>query len=161
MTRVCIGIGTNVGDRRAHLALARRALAALPETRLLAFSDSYETAPVGPIDQGDFLNCAALIETAISPHDLLAHLRDIERQAGRPPEDHRVKWGPRPLDLDILLYDDLVMDEGDLVIPHPRMHERWFVLKPLADVAPHAVHPRLHVTVAELLDKVDTPETLS
>jgi 2-amino-4-hydroxy-6-hydroxymethyldihydropteridine diphosphokinase len=156
MTRVCIGIGTNVGDRHGHLAQARRAIAALPQTGGPAFSDSYETAPVGPIEQGDFLNAAAVIETDLPPRDLLAHLREIEQQAGRAPQSQRVKWGPRPLDLDILLFGDLILDNDDLTIPHPHMHERWFVLKPLADVAPNAVHPRLKTTVAELLRQVET-----
>lgn len=151
MTQACIGIGSNVGDRHAHIAAVRAALPLIPETSLLAFSNVYETDPVGPMPQEKYLNAAALLETALPPGKLLQALRDIEARAGRPPVNQRVHWGPRTLDLDILLYGQQVISSSELTVPHPRMHERWFVLRPLADVAPEAVHPLLKKSVRELL----------
>lgn len=154
MTRAFIGIGTNVGDRHAHIEHARQSLAALPDTRLIKFSSIYETAPVGPIQQGDFLNAAAEIETTLEPAELLAELKKIEQSAGRTPEATRLKWGPRTLDLDILLYGNRIIDTGPPVVPHPHMHERLFVLEPLAELDPDAMHPKLKQTVAQLLAKL-------
>jgi len=155
MTRVFIGIGSNVGDRQAHVDLARRGLEALPRTAKVTLSPTYETAPVGPVRQGPFLNAVAQVDTDLSPFDLLEALADLEAEAGRTTPADRVKWGPRTLDLDILLYGDRVISHDDLVVPHPLMHERWFVLKPLCDLAPTAVHPVLEMTVGELLKYVE------
>ncbi len=151
MGKAYVGIGSNLGDRRAHLALAQRELASLPNTQLLAISPIYETPPVGPHPQDPYLNAAALLETTLPPSTLLQELRRVEAMTGRPPESQRIKWGPRTLDLDILLYDYRVLSSDRLVVPHPLMHERWFVLKPLCDIAPHAVHPLLEMTVEALL----------
>lgn len=151
MARAFVGVGSNVGDREAHLARARAGLASLPDTQLVGWSRVYETDPVGPVAQARFLNAAAELATTLGPRDLLAGLRGIEREAGREPGDRRVRWGPRTLDLDILLYDDLVLQEADLVVPHPRMHERAFVLRPLVDLDPGVLHPALARTAAELL----------
>ncbi len=155
MAIALIGIGSNLGDRQAHLQLAREELARLPGTTLIDFSQSYETAPVGPVEQGMFLNASARLETQLSPRDLLAALQAIEKQAGRASREKRVHWGPRELDMDILFYDQQVLQEDDLVIPHPRLHERWFVLKPLADIAPTFEHPVLRKTVETLLYAVE------
>ncbi len=156
MTRVCIGIGSNLGDRLAHVDAALAALASLRETRLLAVSDIIETAPVGPVEQGAFLNAAAVLDTELSPRQLLAELVNIEQSRGRPVEGQRVKWGPRPLDLDILLYGSQIVDEPatpsqpGLQIPHPQMHLRDFVLRPLAQIIPEMRHPVLGLTINEL-----------
>lgn len=146
-----IGIGSNVGDRREHLDLARRELEHLPHTAGVTFSPIYETEPVGPIVQGPFLNAAAALSTTLEPLDLLAHLRRIERLAGLRTGP---RWGPRFLDLDLLLYDDRVIETEALTLPHPRMHGRRFVLEPLCDIAPNAVHPVIGRTVRELLDAI-------
>lgn len=155
VNQVCIGIGSNEGDRRGYLELARRGLAAIPGSWLVAFSRIYETPPVGPMPQAAYLNAAAALSTELSPHELLTHLRAIEADAGRPPLEQRLRWGPRTLDLDILLYGDRVVTDEGLVIPHPMMHDRWFVLKPLADVAAEMVHPKLKMTVADLLARIE------
>jgi 2-amino-4-hydroxy-6-hydroxymethyldihydropteridine diphosphokinase len=154
MPRAYIGIGSNVGDRHAHLDLAKRELGALPRTTLIKFSEVYETPPVGPVEMGAFLNAAAALETELDPHDLRRRLAEIEAKAGRTPLAQRQKWGPRTLDLDLLLYDDRVIDTPELKVPHPLMHERWFVLKPLTDVGAEAMHPVLKQTVAKLLKGV-------
>jgi 2-amino-4-hydroxy-6-hydroxymethyldihydropteridine diphosphokinase len=155
MARVFIAIGSNVGDRLAHLAGAVAAMSALPGTAVVAASGVFETAPVGPIEQGAFFNAAVELRTGLSPEDLLTELQRIERGAGRLRAGQRVKWGPRTLDLDIAFYDDQVIHSGDLAVPHPRLHERWFVLAPLADLDANYRHPALGMTVGEMLEHVE------
>lgn len=147
---VAVALGSNLGDRASHLAAAVESMAALPLTSLAAASPVIETAPVGPVDQGPYLNAAVLLRTLLTPHDLLARLLLIERARGR---DRAIepRWGPRTLDLDILLFGDRVIDELGLTVPHPRLHERRFALEPLALVWPDALVPTLGRGVRELL----------
>jgi len=144
---VFLGLGSNLGDREATIedALARLAARGV---RLRRRSSTWETDPVGGPPQGPFLNAAAEVETSLSPEDLLTACLDVEHEMGRV---RTVRNGPRTIDVDVLVYGDLRRDQPGLVIPHPRMHERRFVLAPLAEVAPGLVHPVLGVTVAELL----------
>ena len=150
--RAYIAIGSNVGDRRAHVDFARAALAALPDTQLVAFSSVHETAPVGPQDQGPYLNAAAAIDTQLSPEALIERFQRIEKDAGR---ERVERWGPRTLDVDLLLYGHQIISTDELTVPHPLMHERWFVLKPLSEIAPDAIHPMLQMTVAAMLSNVE------
>lgn len=146
-----IGLGSNLGARERWLGLARAELAALPDTRLVACSRWIETEPVGgPAGQGRFLNGAALVETRLGARALLAELAAIETRAGRD-RTREIRNGPRTLDLDLLLYGELVLDEPGLSVPHPRMAERAFVLVPLAEIAPDLRSPRADRSVAELL----------
>jgi 2-amino-4-hydroxy-6-hydroxymethyldihydropteridine diphosphokinase len=131
VTRAFLGLGSNLGDRRAHL---RNAVAAIPD--LVAVSDVYETDPVGGPEQPAYLNCVVELDTERSPHELLDLAHQLEAAAGRV---RTVRWGPRTLDVDVLLVGDERVDEPDLVIPHPRMYERAFVLIPLSDLAPELV----------------------
>jgi 2-amino-4-hydroxy-6-hydroxymethyldihydropteridine diphosphokinase len=132
--RAFLGLGSNLGDRWASV---RDAVAALPD--VVAVSPVYETAPVGgPPGQGDYLNLVVELDTDLSPRELLAVARRLEDQAGRVRGE---RWGPRPLDVDVLLVGDLVINEPDLTVPHPRMWERRFVVAPLADLAPELVPP--------------------
>ena len=135
--RACIGLGANLGDGPATLATARDAIAALPRTRLQAFSSLYRSAP---IDAGgpDYWNAVALVDTQLTAHTLLDALQRIEQAHGRERPFHHA---PRTLDLDLLLYGDERIETPDLVVPHPRLHERAFVLLPLAEVWPDAVIP--------------------
>jgi len=149
--RACIGLGGNVGDAAATVRGAFDALAILPETRLLAVSSLYRTPAWGIENQPDFVNAAALLETTLDPHVLLDGLLAIERAFGR---ERRERWGPRTLDLDLLLYGDQVIDVPGLHVPHPHLHERAFVLRPLADIASDAMVPG-RGTVACLLAGVD------
>jgi 2-amino-4-hydroxy-6-hydroxymethyldihydropteridine diphosphokinase len=147
--RVFIGLGANLGDARAAVAQALDALAALPQTRLVAVSRLYRSAPVdaqGP----DFVNAVAELRTGLAPRDLLSALQAIEHAQGRE-RSHRN--APRTLDLDLLLYGQRVVEEPGLAVPHPRLHERAFVLLPLADLAPELGHPRLG-PLAAFLDRV-------
>jgi 2-amino-4-hydroxy-6-hydroxymethyldihydropteridine diphosphokinase len=139
-----IALGSNLGDRQALLAFAVEALSATPRIEVVAVSRIYETAPVGPAPQGPYLNAVLRVETRLEPRALLEHMLDVERRAGRErPAAEPLRWGPRTLDLDLLLYADRCLDEPGLCIPHPRLHERAFVLEPLCELAAALVHPRL------------------
>jgi 2-amino-4-hydroxy-6-hydroxymethyldihydropteridine diphosphokinase len=162
MAEVYIGLGSNLGDKAENLRAALRILCggqlsvsprghtglspSAPAITLLAVSSLYRTAPVGYLDQDWFLNAAACVETQLTPRELLTLLLAIESDLGRV---RTVRNGPRTIDLDILLWDDLVLREDDLVIPHPRLHERLFVLEPLAEIAPEVRHPVLGISIGE------------
>jgi 2-amino-4-hydroxy-6-hydroxymethyldihydropteridine diphosphokinase len=136
--RAYFGLGSNLGERAVHLQFAVDGLAA-QAGRVVALSPIYETEPVGGPPQPDFLNAVVAIETALPGRELLRVAKELEAAAGREPPEPGKRWGPRPLDIDILMIGDERIDEPDLVVPHPRIHQRAFVLAPLADVAPELV----------------------
>jgi len=138
LTPALIGIGANLGDPQTRIATAFEALAALPDTVLVRSSSVYRTAPVSTIEQPDFFNAAALIQTTLAPRALLGALLAIEQTQGR---ERSVPNAPRTLDLDLLIYGDQVIDEPGLTVPHPRMHERRFVLEPLVEITPYCIIP--------------------
>lgn len=130
-----VALGSNLGDRAAHLALARSELAALPGTRLIAATSVEETDPVGPVTQDRFLNQMVLLETALPPQDLLLECQRIELRAGR---EQGERWGPRTLDLDIIRYGDRILDERQLTIPHPELANRPFWRREIEELETHA-----------------------
>jgi 2-amino-4-hydroxy-6-hydroxymethyldihydropteridine diphosphokinase len=134
--RTALGLGSNLGDRQAQITLALDALAMHPHIDILAVSALYQTPPWGKTDQPAFFNAAALVETDLAPRTLLETVLGIERSLGRLRNE---LWGPRTIDLDILLYGDQTVDEPGLTIPHPRIQERAFVIRPLADILPDAM----------------------
>jgi 2-amino-4-hydroxy-6-hydroxymethyldihydropteridine diphosphokinase len=144
-----LSLGSNVGDRVAHL---RDAIARLESIgRVVSVSSFYETEPVEVTDQPWFLNCAVGLETALTAEQLMARLLQIEQEMGR----RRIqKKGPRTIDIDILLFDDLILDSPDVTIPHPAMQKRRFVLEPLAEIAAEARHPGIKKTIRELLEEL-------
>lgn len=144
--RAALGLGSNLGDRRAHLEAALAGLRRLGT--LVAVARWIETEPVGGPPQGPYLNGAAVVETALAPRALLDAALALEREAGRV---RGPRHGPRPLDIDLLLCDDRILDEPGLRVPHPRLHERRFVLEPLAEIAGDWVVPGTGRTVEELL----------
>ncbi len=150
--RVAIALGSNLGDSRAIVESALKTLAHTPGFTLLRQSPFYQTAAVGP-PQPDYINACALCATNLEPHAVLSALLQIEHAFGR---IRRERWGARLLDLDLLLYDDRVLDSPDLQIPHPRLIERAFVLVPLADIAPDWVEPVSGQAIAQLAQQVDS-----
>ncbi len=147
---VYLALGSNLGNRLANLNAAIDNFS--PQMRVMKKSDVYETPPWGFTDQPAFLNQAVKAETYMQPAPLLHHLKRLEVALGRKPGFQN---GPRLLDLDILFYDDAILDSPALKLPHPRMHERAFVLVPLADLEPDLIHPVLNTSVSDLLRKVD------
>lgn len=150
MSIVYIGIGSNLGNRQENCL---RAIELLKKKGIVVKKRSsiYETEPWGVKDQPPFLNMAIEIETELEPAELLIVLKDIEREVGR---ERSFKWGPRIIDLDILLFEDIILNEDNLKIPHPLMHERDFVLRPLCEIAPEIKHPLLKLSMNELLQQL-------
>jgi 2-amino-4-hydroxy-6-hydroxymethyldihydropteridine diphosphokinase len=151
--RAYVGLGANLGDRAATLARALELLDGTPETEVVAVSAFRETDPVGYLEQPRFLNAAAAVDTSLQPEALLTALLDIERELGRVREGPR--FGPRTVDLDLLLVEGVTLDEPGLTLPHPRLHERVFALVPLAELDPSLVVPG-HGSVQELLDALQS-----
>jgi len=143
-----IGLGSNLGQRALTLRRAVKELGSREGIRVTRVSSFIETEPVGGPPQGRFINAAAELRTTLAPRQLFDVLKSVEDQFGR---ERGVRWGPRTLDLDLLLYEEEVMDEPDLQVPHPLMHLRRFVLEPLCEIAPDAHHPILCKSVRELL----------
>ncbi len=150
MATIYIGIGSNVGDRKANCLKAVEELDSRG-VRVTRRSGLYETEPWGVKDQPGFLNMVVEAETDLTPEGLLAVMKAIEGALGR---RRTSRWGPREIDLDILLYDERIVDEPHLKIPHPHMHERGFVLEPLSEIAPELMHPLLKKRVRELLSRI-------
>ena len=148
---VYVAVGANLGDREATFGRAIDALERSAQILLLAASPVFETDPVGPPDQGAYLNAVVALRTWLSPHELLAQLQAIEAELGRDRGREALRWGPRTIDLDLLFYGERCIETPELVVPHPRAHERAFVLRPLAEIAPRYVPPRLGRTIRELV----------
>lgn len=144
-----LGIGSNLGDKRGYLNMAVDELARDTNISVRKVSEYIVTEPYGPVDQPDFLNAVVEIETPLTAEELLAIIHDIEQEAGR---ERLIHWGPRTLDIDILLFDDEIINTENLTIPHPEMHKREFVLKPLAEIAPYVYHPTIRKNAVQMLE---------
>jgi 2-amino-4-hydroxy-6-hydroxymethyldihydropteridine diphosphokinase len=153
MATVYLALGSNLGDREKNLQEARERIAAFVD--ITRVSSIYETEPVGVKEQPWFLNQVLAGTTVFSPVDLLRRVKKIETEMGR---TEGIRFGPRPIDIDILFYDRLIELSPILTIPHPRLHERAFVLIPLAEIAPELIHPRLRVPIRTLLERLESPE---
>ncbi len=156
--QVYIGIGSNLGKKKENYLEALARIAKVPETRIIKESSFYESEPLGESKEW-YVNGAIEIETELKPDLLLKKLKNIERAMGR--KKVRKRWGARIIDLDILLYDTLVLEKRNLKIPHPEMHKRKFVLIPLSEIAPQVVHPVLGATISELLVSVKDGKRVS
>ena len=152
-TTAYIALGSNLGNREANLRRALAMLIETPQVHIRRISSWMETPAVGgPEDSPAFLNAAVEAHVSLTPQALMTRLLEIEQQMGR---IRREKWEPRIIDMDLLLFGNAIISSQDLIVPHPLMHERAFVLKPLAEIAPHAVHPALNATVAGLLESLN------
>lgn len=150
-----IGLGANLGDPPRQLEKALELLNAVEEVEVLRVSSFYRNPPLGPPDQPWYVNAVAKIRTRLAPEELLRVLRQVEEAMGRVRGE---RWGPRLIDLDLLLYDGEVVAVGELAVPHPEMHRRAFVLVPLAEIAPQAWHPVLQKTAQDLLKELDAAD---
>ncbi|PRR84937.1 2-amino-4-hydroxy-6-hydroxymethyldihydropteridine diphosphokinase [Clostridium luticellarii] len=155
--RTYISVGSNLGDREQNIKDAVHAINSSDSSRIVKMSKLYETKPVGYLKQGDFLNGALELETLLTPEELIDFLMQVEKKLKR---ERKIKWGPRTLDLDVVLYDNLVTADEKIVIPHPRMHKRLFVLKPLCDIAPYVVHPVLNARIIDLTTELEKTEKM-
>ncbi len=149
--KVYIGVGSNLGEREEYMELAKEKVSALPDTKNFKSASIIETEPYGYTEQGKFLNTVYSIETLDTPAEFLDKLHQIENEAERKREIH---WGPRTLDVDIVLYDDEIVADSNLFIPHREMHKREFVLEPLVQIAPYAINPISKKTAEQLLDEL-------
>ncbi|MAG30374.1 MAG: 2-amino-4-hydroxy-6-hydroxymethyldihydropteridine diphosphokinase [Deltaproteobacteria bacterium] len=147
---VYVAVGANLGDREVTFARVIHAVERTPQVLLLAASPVFESEPVGPSGQGPYLNAVLELRTWLGPRELLADLQSIEETLGRDRRRESQRWGPRPVDLDILFYGDRCIEVEDLVIPHPRAHERAFVMTPMAEIASAFLHPKLGIAIGEL-----------
>jgi 2-amino-4-hydroxy-6-hydroxymethyldihydropteridine diphosphokinase len=157
-TEAYIGLGSNLGDRELNLLRAVAEIGKLPRSRVTGLSPFYETSPVGVTDQPAFFNAVLSLSTALTPHDLLSGLQRIENEVFK--RTREVRWGPRTIDLDLLLYGSEVIEGEELTIPHPRLAERRFVLQPLCMLAPDLKHPVLGSSMIELLAVLPSGETV-
>lgn len=154
-----IALGSNLGDRELNLLRAVAGVGRLPECRVTALSSFYETSPVGNVKQDAFYNAVLKLSTGLLPHTLLTNLLQIETECFK--RVRTIVDGPRRMDLDLLLYGTDIISEADLIVPHPRLAERRFVLQPLCEIAPRLVHPVLGITIKELLASLRTDETVT
>jgi dihydroneopterin aldolase/2-amino-4-hydroxy-6-hydroxymethyldihydropteridine diphosphokinase len=153
-----IALGSNIGNKRENIANATEYINIAKHTKVVRVSPLYETEPVGYTDQDNFVNGALQAKTLLSPKELITFLLDIEKKLKR---ERVIKWGPRTIDLDVLLYHDIITSFEEIIIPHPRMQDRMFVLEPLSNIAPYVMHPILNKRIYELkesLCKVSTKE---
>jgi 2-amino-4-hydroxy-6-hydroxymethyldihydropteridine diphosphokinase len=150
LNRAYLGLGSNLGDRRHSLLQALRYIQA--QMTIKSVSSIYETEPVGYADQPKFLNAVCCVETELAPRDLLKFVKRVEKQMGR---TDSFRNAPRVIDIDILFYNDISLSSDDLHVPHPRLHDRAFVLVPMAEIAPHFVHPVFNLTAEEMLRKTE------
>ena len=157
MSIAYIGFGSNIGDRLAYIQSAIHTLSETEGITLQKTSSIYTTDPIGYESQAQFLNGVAAIQTSLSPLSLLHTLKDIETTIGR---KHRIRWGPREIDLDILIYADLCVQTEKLVIPHPEMHLRGFVLVPLTEIAPNLVHPVFQESIQTLRNRLEDDKSV-
>lgn len=149
MPKAIISIGSNLGDRVRNCINALNEISAF--AKIVRVSSVYETGPVGKKDQPDFINCAAEIETALPPGELLDRILEVEDGMGRVRDG---RWGPRTIDIDLIFYDELTLDTPDLKLPHPQAHLRRFVLEPVSELMPGKIHPVFGITVRELCGKL-------
>ena len=157
MAHAYIGFGSNINDRFTYITQALRLLLEADGVSLIQISSLYETEPVGYEEQDWFLNGVVAVETDLSLHGLLALLKEIERVVGR---QHRARWGPREVDLDLLIYDLCCINTPNLIVPHPEMHQRSFVLVPFAEIAPAVLHPILQQDIRTLLSNLTDEKTV-
>lgn len=153
-----IAIGSNQGDRELYLLRAIAEIGKIPDTKVVGLSPFYETTPVGMTDQPNFYNAVLRLSTRLSPHDLLKALQNIEDNVFK--RKRTVKWGPRSMDLDILLYGNQIVKSPELIVPHPQMLNRRFVLQPLNDLAPELIHPETGLSIKHLLNALKSDETV-
>lgn len=158
LSTIYIGLGSNLGNKKENI---RQALSLLNEVKgitIVKVSSFYETEPVGYEDQDWFINAVAQTETSFSPQEILKIFKEIEQKIGR---EESTRWGPRKIDLDILFYDQLVYKSNDLIIPHPKLHERAFVLVPLAEINKELIHPVYNKSVSTLLSELKTTKKVT
>jgi len=146
-----IGVGGNMGDKEKNVKMALELISNSYHSKITKTSKLYETRPVGYLEQDDFLNCAAQVKTLLSPLEFVNFLLSIEKDLKR---ERVIRWGPRTVDLDVLLYDNVISSIEEIILPHPRMHERMFVLQPLSDIAPYVIHPILNKTIIQLKESL-------